>query len=300
MGVVADILQWLESLAGLLEVMKTAAAVTMTMQSTLLQVVCAGVWAWHAGVEAGMRDVSRYPACVVDEGAFRTCKKRSDCEKLLQDEGGDGGNGDCYRHPDRRTVHTGICLDRREIVPCFDHASCATDLKCTNGVCGDSEYFKALGDMQCEDDDLCEDLLLGSQCCFDIHGGVASWSNAGAGAEWGKTCCDNEHSPVKRPRQGLTRQEMAKLDKKIMTFYTPWGLDQIICEGLDYQIMLKLSSCQEFTTSTSTTTSSSTTTVATRTTRTVKKSKQQETSNSASTIFTYFSVFMEVILAVLL
>jgi len=278
-----------------------------------------------------MRDVSRYPACVVDEdcmtvtqergedykcfqymcypwnsvrneGAFRTCKKRSDCEKLLQDEGGDGGNGDCYRHPDRRTVHTGICLDRREIVPCFDHASCATDLKCTNGVCGDLEYFKALGDMQCEDDDLCEDLLLGSQCCFDIHGGVASWSNAGAGAEWGKTCCDNEHSPVKRPRQGLTRQEMAKLDKKIRTYYTPWGLDQTICEGLDYQMMLKLSSCQEFTTSTSTTTSTTTpTTIATKTnTRTIKKSKQQETSNSAVTMFNYFFLFIKMVAVMLL
>ena len=44
----------------------------------------------------------------------------------------------------------------REIVPCFDHESCDSTLACTNGVCGDKEYFKALGDMQCEDDDLCE------------------------------------------------------------------------------------------------------------------------------------------------
>ena len=117
------------------------------MQSTLLQVVCTIVWVWLAKVVSGtqnivMRNVSKYPACVVDDdcmavtqergddykcfqymcypwnsvqkkGAFRTCKKRSHCKKLIIDEGGDGGDVDCYRHPDRRTVHSGICLDRR-------------------------------------------------------------------------------------------------------------------------------------------------------------------------------------------
>ena len=107
-----------------------------------------------------MRDLDRYPACVVDQdcevvteqrkeeykcfqymcypwnsdkhrGAFRTCKKRSDCAGLLprvgggeegiggedgDEEGGNSGDvvdGECYRHPDRRTVHTGICLNTR-------------------------------------------------------------------------------------------------------------------------------------------------------------------------------------------
>ena len=56
----------------------------------------------------------------------------------------------------------------REIVPCFDHASCDTDLKCTNGVCGDMEYLKALGDMQCEDDDLCE-VRVGLCICLKLY-----------------------------------------------------------------------------------------------------------------------------------
>ena len=75
-----------------------------------------------------------------------------------------------------------------------------------------------------------------------------------------------------------------QLDKKIKTYYTPWGLDQTICEGLNYAMMIKLTSCIEFTTSTTTTTTpSTTTTIATkRTTKSViKQSKQQETSNSA-------------------
>lgn len=70
-------------------------------------------------VQPTMRDLVRYPVCVVDQdcmvvteqrkeeykcfqymcypwksqqnkGAFRTCKKRSDCTKLLVGEGGDG------------------------------------------------------------------------------------------------------------------------------------------------------------------------------------------------------------------
>ena len=56
-----------------------------------------------------------------------------------------------------------------------------------------------------------QDLLLGSQCCFDIHGGVESWARGGAEVEWGKACCDNEYSPVKRPRQDLTKREMTKV-----------------------------------------------------------------------------------------
>ena len=52
-----------------------------------------------------------------------------------------------------------------------------------------------------------QDLLLGSQCCFDIHGGLSGR----AGAEWGKTCCDNEDYPVARPRYNLTRHQLDKV-----------------------------------------------------------------------------------------
>ena len=120
---------------------------TVAMQClVLLQVLCLCGWVCCAQLEAGtgtaMRDVSEYPACVTDEdcltvseerqedykcfqymcypwkrgkrdGAFRTCKRRSDCQHLLLEEGGNEEDGDCYRHPNRRTVHTGICLDKR-------------------------------------------------------------------------------------------------------------------------------------------------------------------------------------------
>ena len=39
---------------------------------------------------------------------------------------------------------------------CFDHDSFSGGLKCTNGVCGDVNYFNAFSSMQCEEDDLCQ------------------------------------------------------------------------------------------------------------------------------------------------
>ena len=33
--------------------------------------------------------------------------------RLLVREGGDGGNGACYRHHDRRNIKFGICLRKR-------------------------------------------------------------------------------------------------------------------------------------------------------------------------------------------
>ena len=47
------------------------------------------------------------------QGKFKSCKKRSDCVQLGVVEGGDGGDGECFRHQDKRNVHAGICLKQR-------------------------------------------------------------------------------------------------------------------------------------------------------------------------------------------
>ena len=89
-----------------------------------------------------IRDIERFPVCVTDEDCddmsdkkhvnykcfqymcfpwqssieakpFRSCKRRSDCKGLSATEGGVGGDGDCYRHQDRRKVFSGICLNQR-------------------------------------------------------------------------------------------------------------------------------------------------------------------------------------------
>ena len=88
----------------------------------------------------GTRDLSVFPPCLTDSdcspvsearaadykcfqymcfpwakagGSWRSCVRDSECGGLAEKEGGDGGQGDCYRHPDRRNVFAGICLDKR-------------------------------------------------------------------------------------------------------------------------------------------------------------------------------------------
>ena len=124
------------------------------------------------------RDILEFPVCVTDEdceeismdsgsdyrcfqymcypwgrgvegGPFRSCKKRSDCHGLVEEEGGDGMDGDCYRHHDRRNVFAGICLHPSEILSCSEHKDCPPHLRCTNFYCGEPHYYQALKSEAC-------------------------------------------------------------------------------------------------------------------------------------------------------
>lgn len=183
---------------------------------------------------------------------FRSCKRRSDCEKLKEEEGGDGGNGDCFRHNDRRKVFTGICLAKREMKTCFAHSECSGGLQCVNQVCGDSSYLQAILDLGCQKNHVCKDLLLGDHCCFDISGGLKGWYSSEA--EWGKKCCSNSQSPVIPPTGNITDQEIKKLDLRIRESFSKLQMDQLICQSLEYPLMLRLDSCTMYTTTTTTTT----------------------------------------------
>ena len=127
------------------------------------------------------RNISVYPVCVEDvdcqdmtsktgldhrcfmymcfpwennPGPIRSCWRTSDCVALTESEGGDGGDGDCYRHYARREVFRGICVRKEELVQCDEHAHCAPDLRCVNWYCGENSYFEALHD--CSDDTHCQ------------------------------------------------------------------------------------------------------------------------------------------------
>ena len=54
-----------------------------------------------------------YPWRREDSASFRHCRRTSDCRGLEEEEGGLGEDGTCWRHPDRRNVHSGICLDKK-------------------------------------------------------------------------------------------------------------------------------------------------------------------------------------------
>jgi hypothetical protein len=90
------------------------------------------------------QEISQFPVCVVDadcdniswlnsadyrcfqyrcfpwkdpglQGEFRSCSKNDECSALMVAEGGDGCDGLCLRHPDRRNVFMGICVKARKL-----------------------------------------------------------------------------------------------------------------------------------------------------------------------------------------
>merc|ERR1719397_1041120 len=145
---------------------------------------------------------------------WTACRRSSDCS----------AGRECYRHPDRRSVHTGICLHTREATSCSAHQDCEAGLLCVAGWCGDRSYFSALQAAQCDSDLLCQDLLLGTDCCLDVAAGLA----AGPGTTWGKRCCDNPRGPVTQLSVNVTVGQLERLDNKIRQHYRPWSLDQAV------------------------------------------------------------------------
>jgi len=246
-----------------------------------------------------VRDLVRFPVCVTDDDCdsisdkkqdsykcfqymcypwnssqqgqpFKSCKRRSDCKDLSPAEGGDGGNGDCFRHQDRRNVFSGICLSSSDMKPCFDHSDCPGGRKCTNQFCGEEQYFQALGELSCKKDSFCQDMLVGDHCCFDIRGGLSAW-NSGE-PDWGMKCCNNQDAPVKRPADDISQEQINKLNQKIEVHFKKFGIDHLICKGLKYEMMLKLGACDQF----------KTTTTTTRRPTTTKSSKQRRNQDKTS------------------
>jgi len=185
------------------------------------------------GINMTIRDLEDFPVCVIDEdclsistetnqdyrcfqymcypwnypemkGAFRTCQTKDDCKKLKEDEGGDGNDGECFRHPDKRKVLSGICLLQSEAEKCFENSDCSGSLVCVNGFCGERDYLIALGEQSCVDDSVCRDLLLGDFCCYDVRDLPAD-----ADHPLTKKCCDNEHgAPVITPESNVSQSQI--------------------------------------------------------------------------------------------
>ena len=76
-----------------------------------------------------------------------------------------------------------------------------------------SPYLQALASQPCSDHHLCEDLLLGTDCCFDIAGGVEKISRGDLRTVWGKKCCENLRSPITQPPDNLTAEVIKKVSE---------------------------------------------------------------------------------------
>ena len=105
----------------------------------------------------------------------------------------------------------------RETLSCQQHEACPPHLSCVAGHCGDSEYLAALATQPCSDHHLCEDLLIGTDCCFDIAGGVERISRGDLTSAWGKKCCDNLRSPITLPPANLSVEVIKKVSVFIFT-----------------------------------------------------------------------------------
>lgn len=217
----------------------------------------------------GLRNLSLFPVCVRDQDCtkdracfqymclpwqsstgFRWCSDHSDCTDLTRREGGTGKNGHCFKHQDTNNIQFGICLNTIETKTCWSHSDCPAYLRCTNGYCGDKEYFRALQERSCEEDEECESLLTGEMCCYDLSL-PGRWKAGPEGMR--RRCCNNPSgSPVIRPSNDIGQKQLDKLDKGISDLAVHL-LDMIVCEGLSYEMMLKLSSCKPYRRTTTTT-----------------------------------------------
>ena len=59
----------------------------------------------------------------------------------------------------------GICLQDSELLMCYDHDECPDDMPCVVGYCGEKQYFEAIGDIQCENDEVCKVCNSIMACC---------------------------------------------------------------------------------------------------------------------------------------
>jgi len=81
-----------------------------------------------------------------------------------------GANQVCHRHPSRRHINTGLCMD--ELGDCREHGDndCkspgGSERRCCNGqFCCEEEYFNQLANLPCVNHEMCMDLGYGSFCC---------------------------------------------------------------------------------------------------------------------------------------
>lgn len=224
-----------------------------------------------------LRNISMYPVCIEDSDCendrrcfqymcypwkttsmFRWCSNEEDCLDLLPEEGGDSSPGSCFRHHDTTKINFGICLKKREMRKCSSHSDCPGgaapmnrkgSLRCTNNWCGDPAYFKALKERSCYNDTDCEALLTGEMCCYDFSS-PQRWQAGRNGQAWTKKCCNNPSgNPVIRPPSSISKSQLKQLDKRIRELSLLY-MDMVVCESLQYSMMLNLTSCQEFTTTT--------------------------------------------------
>jgi len=111
----------------------------------------------------------------------KTCKSNDHCDP----------GQECYRHPDRRNIYKGLCME--PVVDCSENGE--SDCKqpgnkgpnraCCNGAyCCHADYFAQLKELPCVSHQPCKDMGYGQFCCPDK-----------TNATLPSTCCNTDPNP---------------------------------------------------------------------------------------------------------
>jgi len=161
------------------------------------------------------------------QGNLRSCKTKEDCQQLGREEGGDGEDGECFKHEDRRKIHNGVCV--RSAGQCSEPGDCGEDLVCINGYCGETEYLEELKTFPCHDFQYCKDLFNMEHCCFDLSSNFLDKKCCDAGGIIGYQDMPDEEFLNKIEVDFLTDQEKGEL-----------------CMVLPQDLLMPILNCQEF------------------------------------------------------
>jgi len=138
---------------------------------------------------------------IAKKDKMKTCKSSDHCANGLE----------CYRHPDRRNIYMGLCMEA--VVDCSENGQ--EDCKqpgnkgpnkaCCNGAyCCQQDYFSQLQQLPCVSHQPCRDMGYGNFCCPDKSNSTLP-----------SVCCNEDPNPppptttTPRPRARASGAETA-------------------------------------------------------------------------------------------
>jgi len=106
----------------------------------------------------------------------KTCKTDSHCDQDLS----------CHRHPDRRNILKGLCME--PVVDCSENgrSDCPARSCCNGQWCCADEYFQQLKSLPCASHEGCKDMGFGNFCCPQPNKGNETMPSQ---------CCNEDPNP---------------------------------------------------------------------------------------------------------
>merc|ERR1712013_48604 len=143
----------------------------------------------------------------------------------------------------RRPGSSPVTFSWPSVMTCSDHSECQAGLSCVYGHCGDGRYLAALGDMQCQDDSLCRELLLGDLCCYDVSTPPHSWQGEGGTHNLTRKCCQNDYdAPVIPPLDSVDQSHLSMIDK-VLSKLEEFEITKLYCLVFSNEMRNKMPSC---------------------------------------------------------